>query len=507
MEIKTKKITLEKLFSQLAAKAGKGEIKMTETRKQFEEAEKDGVYDEYYQRTAGSMTQASGGMVPMRTQGPRVKFFNEKDEGRGFEFGGTGPEARFSAYKAALMFNPGDDMLPQLGDAADERLHKRFQKLHDGLVMCALVIPGFRPDQSHHWKSYCNLQRQVVDKILTTQSGGSGSSTGGDFIPNLLSSQLQELFRQKLFVAATIDHIPMPKSPFTLPIEGADILPYLLSEGSTEDLGTHSSDSISTRTPATADVTFTAIKLGAMVVLSAEADEDSVIAMAEYARKKLIQAPAYGVEDAIINGDDTSVYQDTNDVAGNAITSTHHLRSWQGLRALALASSTTYDMGNIQLTTAAILNIKTQFGKYAQVPSESTVLVSPIGNTHLVHDTNVRTLQNYGGQATILTGELGNVYGMPIVQSGNIPENLNASGQNDDSTTDRGCVVVFHRPSFALGDRRAITVKSAEDIITDKVNVVVTWRGDFQRVNAEITTPEARNAGMVYNIANGASIS
>ena len=431
---------------------------------------------------------------------PSMKFYDPKEALNPLKI--AGPQAGQKAYEAAIQIPSGSEELYQLESDADQRQHKEFQMLHDGLVFLKLKNRDYSIGRSTYYPRYKELRDQIVSKILTT----GGTATGAEFVPDLLSGELVTRFRQMLKLASLMRHINMPKSPFTLPVAGADTISYLGAQATDELTGSHSADDFGQRTPATADVTLTAISLKVRSTLAAEAEEDSIIPMIPFIRDVLAEANANSIEDALLNADDTSTFQDTKDVAGNTIGATHHNRAWQGLRALALTSGNTFDMGNIALTAAAIMNVFKNFGKFAENPQDSLIVNSNIGNAYLLTDDKVKTVSELGNKATIVTGQIAEVYGIPIVLSGKMPSNLNASGVNDDSTTDRTGSVVFHRNSLAVGDRRAMTIKSAEDIITDKTLVVTTWRGDFKRINPEETTPVARNVGYIFNVSTTASI-
>lgn len=397
-------------------------------------------------------------------------------------------------YRAIVRSQPGSN--GYLTSDEDVRAHKAFQDLHDGFVFAKTLLGsrGYNPAGSRHWKRYAAMRDRLVNKILTTQSGGSGSGTGGDFIEDTLSSQLVPLFRQALLVSANLEHFDMPTSPFTLPLEGLDVNPYFVPEGTDELVGTHSVDVAPARTPPTGAVTFSAKKLKVRGNVSEEASEDAILSMVDYMRRKLAQSQAEGFEDVVINGDSTSTHQDSD-----VTTSTDHRKAFDGLRFLT-DSTAKRDNGTGLLQVSEFLNLLVKFGKFTQNVNDVMAIVSPIGHTHLVGDPNVQTLEKVGPRATLLVGQVGTVFGRPLIVSGKVRENLNAAGNFDNSVTNRTIALLVHRPSFMVGDRKQVTLEAARDILTGKTVVVSTWRGHFRRVQAEVASPLARNVGIIHNI-------
>lgn len=406
--------------------------------------------------------------------------------------GEASPKLMRKLYQGLVETMPGEDVY--LIEDEDTKLHKAFQDLHDGLIFCKANIKGFVPQESKYWRKYQNLRARLTQKILTTQGGGTGTGTGGDFIEDTLSAQLVPLFRQALNLSQNFEHFDMPTSPFTLPLEGVDVNPYFVPEGTDELLGTSSADVAPVRTPGTGAVTFSAKSFKMRGNIGDEASEDSIIPLVPFMRNKLMQGQAEGFEDVLINGDSTSTHQDSD-----VTTSTDHRKGFDGLRFLT-NSTAKRDNGTDLLVSLEFLNIFVKMGKFSQTVTDTMVVVSPVGHTHLIGDANMITVEKLGPRATLLTGQVGTVFGRPLVLSGKVREDLNASGVYDGVTTNRTIALVVHRPSFMIGDRRRVTLESARDILTGKTVVVTTVRVHFKRVQSEVTTPSARNVGLIFNI-------
>jgi len=152
-------------------------------------------------------------------------------------------------------------------------------------------------------------------------------------------------------------------------------------------------------------------------------------------------------------------------------------KAWDGLRKMA------QDSNQVSLSTLSLANLRSmrsKMGKYGVDPSKLVYIVSASGFIKLLGIDEVVTLEKYGPNATVLTGELGRIDGIPIVVSEKMRDDLNASGVNDATSNSKGLVLLAYIPAFVLGNRRKVTVKSWVDVENDQQALVATWRGAFE---------------------------
>jgi hypothetical protein len=110
----------------------------------------------------------------------------------------------------------------------------------------------------------------------------------------------------------------------------------------------------------------------------------------------------------------------------------------------------------------------------------------------------VTTIEKYGPNATIVQGELGRVYGIPVVISEYVREDLNAVGLYDGSDVTRTVMILVNRKGYAIGDRRTLKVKVAESVQTDQQILVCTMRKAFSPIYAASDPSVA----IAYNISS-----
>ncbi len=484
-----------KLFGDLSKKVQAGKITVGESRKHLEDAQADGLHE-----------QPQGVQRHTDSRGrQRVSFHDPEDADR------QAPRKDKSAavlrreiLSKALDVNPQAlEEEPQFVGCKDLTPAKvqMFQKLNDGLLFASAMIRNddgspFDPRSSKYWGALQRLAGQVVggvdSKILTT----TGSGTGAEWVPTVLSGQMIDLYRTQLRLAGLVEHFTIPRGvgTFELPLEGADVDPYL-SNGAADDDPADSTSAIKARTPGTSKVSFTGVGMKVRLLVNTEATEDAVIDMVDYLRKKGIQAMLNGTEGALVNGDTSGSHMDSDITASD-----HYLKAWDGLRDLTNSEAKVLlpsaDGG--KLKGIHFVNLRTKFGKYADDPSRLVNVVSHIGAAHLTADDDFTTVEKMGPNASLITGQVGVVLGSPVVVSSKVRNNLNNSGVYDGSTTDKTSAITFNRDCFGLADKRMITVEAEKDIQTDKWIVVVTKRDDFARIQAEATLE--RNVGSLLGI-------
>jgi HK97 family phage major capsid protein len=307
----------------------------------------------------------------------------------------------------------------------------------------------------------------------------TGSSTAGaELIPSDLASDL--LNRMYLesqiaseFIASEID---MPTPTFELPIRTTRPTFYVGSENP----GSNPTES----SPGTGKVTLTAAKLIGKTNFSYEVDEDAIIAVLPMVTENLASAAADALEGAMVNGDTTGTHQDSDIQA----VSNHHAKLFKGIRKYCLAGSLDVNLTSGGISAANVLSLKKDMLRWGTRPRDLLLIAGVNGYNDFIGLTETLTAEKVGTNAArILTGEAPSLYGVRIVVSSQVREDLNASGVYDGSTTTKGSFYLIHRPSWIMGVRRGFTVEVDRDI-QQQVNIVVaSFRRDFK----PLETPSA----------------
>ena len=265
----------------------------------------------------------------------------------------------------------------------------------------------------------------------------------------------------------------MPTNPFKLPVVASDATAYLVGESTADGTG----DKITASTPGSRNLSLTAKKLGARVLYSEEMTEDSIVATSSFVLDNLAIAIASGLETAIINGALSTPHIDSD------VTSASDARkSFKGLRASVL-SGARQDLNTF--TTANLRSLRFKMGKYGIDPSKLVWITGPKGMKALMGLAEVITVDKYGALATVLSGEMGKFDGIPIIVSDAVREDLSVTGSYDGTTATKSVILCVYTPTFVIGDKRRVTVKTWEDIERDQTVVVSTVRNAFGSLQDE----------------------
>lgn len=405
-------------------------------------------------------------------------------------------EARLAAVRKTSVVD--DDPILGQTSSMDRLIYKRagdervieIQKRSDELYLLSQITKQ-HPSKTKLWSEFRGFQTEL-SKAMAAGTTGSGA----EWIPTGFSADLIDRVRLELVVASIHDRIVMPTNPFKSPIVSSDATGYLIPESVAEP---ESVTRITASNAGTRQVTFTAKKLAGRVVFSEEMNEDSIIPVLPMLRQNLIIALATAQERATINGDVSGTHMDS-DTTGT----TDARKAWNGYRKTALAGAKIDFAGGI--TQAKFRAVRAALGKYGVSPSKLCWIVGIAGFNQLLalnlsadsKDVFI-TPDKYGAGITDrLVGEVGRLDGIPVIITEHIREDLNATGIYDGITTTKTIMILANRQSFQYGDRRMVTIKTADDIQTDQTILVVTQRIDFEAVPNPATE---KIVGIGYNIA------
>ncbi len=371
---------------------------------------------------------------------------------------------------------------PRIGEFRQEHhsIVRSFQQIVGDMILFGLLVDksarsssqGFEVARGHR---LFRDRWQHIMRAMDVDTAGEG----GTWVPTGIGSSVHERVRASGKIAPLFSRIDLPTNPWKWPIEGADATAYRIAEptGETET-------KMAASTPGTVAATFDAEIFGARALFSRSLEADSAIAILPYVRRKLVQAFVDAEERATLDGDSDGTHQDS-DVTGSADART----AWDGLRKRALANA---GQALTAISSANIATLRKSMGKWGLNPSE-LALICGVSNYHtLLSDTNLITVDKYGPQATILNGQIGSVYGVPVIVSEHVRENLNATGVYDGTTTTKTYFSLVNRNEWAYGQRMALDVEVDDSIYRETYQRVLVgfMREDFQNIGDATTNDD-----------------
>jgi len=300
-----------------------------------------------------------------------------------------------------------------------------------------------------------------------------GISEQADWIPEMISSTFIPEFELDRDLVGNLKPITMTSSPYSIPVSSNLTTARRIAEKTSATSNSFDTNSIN----------FVASKFVEYYEISEEADEDTLPGLLEYARQELATAHLRAFETSVLNGTKIgTTHIDTDTQAGAADLAE---KQYHGLRYHALqntANGSTVDFLNAAATDAKLFDMIRRMGPLSINP-KLLMWVTGANSYHQMKATDkVTTVDKMGpAAATILTGVLGTYSGIPIIQSGYMREDMNATGVNDGVTEDRTGVMLVHRDRWYFATRRPIRMALRPSRSKDDMFEIASYsRVDFQ---------------------------
>lgn len=330
------------------------------------------------------------------------------------------------------------------------------------LAHCASAPPEIRGQ----------LEATIIKAIADT------STSGGEWIPDVYSSMLYEEFYTPNGIAGLFPLEEYQGGSLIIPSISDTIRPYIKQKISSDDPSKYTASS-----PGSANTTIDMSGLAARVLVDDAANEDSIFPLLPEINRRIARALGDAYEDTMINGDTAATHQDTiasfnirdrwgsTGLGGSA----DHRRAFIGFRALAADRSCTVNQASGMTISKVMEELVGGLGERAG--GNVVILVSPeVMFKKLMTDTNVLTVDKFAANATILRGQLAQVFGIPIVMTRWLSSKYNTSGIFDGSTMTKSGVLVVSRDEFKHYQRRGPMLEMERDITIGGYNLVATQR-------------------------------
>jgi HK97 family phage major capsid protein len=367
----------------------------------------------------------------------------------------------------------------------------------------AAIEPSDRFMQAY--RANVNVGRIMVSRDGTPVRAMDSAETG--FGLELIGAQyVRDLWaaaRNTDSLVGRIREIPMTDPTTYIPIDGA--LPEMLFVGESTSA---SAAAYTTSKTASNRVTLSAKKFTIQQIWSGELDEDSIITFTPFLRERLNMSASLHLGSAYYNGDTTNAGTGNINLNDADPADTKHYLAWDGIRHYWLVDATgqgknmaaALDFGEINVARGKLNgaddDIDAAVGNINWGSSASDLLLVADWDTYMamLDGDKVTTVDKYGAGATIVTGELGRVYGIPIVSPSYATKtDTDGKAVNTESTNSRGQISVFNPMGFLGGARRDVQLFFDRIQRTDQFLFELYTRRAFTRFGGNVS------AG-VYNI-------
>lgn len=320
-----------------------------------------------------------------------------------------------------------------------------------------------------HFPNHVTLPSAEMTKVLTS----TGTGTGDELVPQNMAAELWEDFFLASRIVSNIGVIDQPTDPFDMPLGLGDFTWRKGGQGV----------AVSASDPSTADSTFTSTEQVAEVNWTYNLDEDAIIAMMPALRARIGISGGEQMDAFCLNADSTDAATgniNLDDADPDA--DSYYLTDGQdGIRHQWLVDNTpsqSINAGGDALSDSDVLNAQKAMGKYAVSPDKTTIAtdVSTYIKGFLALD-GVFTLDKYGPEATVLTGELAKYRGIPIILSASAPL-TEADGKVSTTAGNNtlGQFSLYHNDMWNVGFRRQLLIEVDRDIQRRLLIMVISFR-------------------------------
>ena len=344
--------------------------------------------------------------------------------------------------------------------------------------------------------------RQVVMPTLThlrdiAVRAAMDSTTpgqGDELVPTLERAELWMDVNLLTLVSGLIPSFPMPSQPFDIPTQLGDVNFYP---------GRENVEAAATAL-ATSRVTLDARELVAQVPFSFSLEEDNVLpSLLGEIRTTLVRNSAEVLDDIILNADTTTV--DNINADGATISASeprmgHWLLGYDGLLHLPLVDNPDMAIDHDEPVSDDLFNtIRSKMGRYGVRPSELAWIMDVATYIRAQSVPNYRTMDKLGPNATVLTGMLGAIEGIPVIVSEHLrPADIEGKVTSGGNAADTGRVLLVNRSQWAQGFRRELSVTVDRDPRMRQTVVTVSFRHALTERSGARST--ATHTALGYNI-------
>ena len=281
------------------------------------------------------------------------------------------------------------------------------------------------------------FSRPVLQSITRAAMDSTTAASGDELVATLEARELWMDVNLQTLVAPLVPTFSMPSNPFDIPRQLGDVNFY----------------------PGT------------------EEEEDAVIALLPEIRAGLVRNVAEVLDDIVLNADATTsnnINADGATISTSDSGKAHWLLGYDGIVHLPLVDNTGQSNDHNAAVSDDMFNeIRAKLGKYGARPSQLVWVMDVNTFIRAQSISQFRTMDKLGPNATLLTGMLGAVEGIPVIVSEQM-KLADTDGKVTDSgnATDTGRLLIFNRTQWAQGFRRELTLDVDRD--TQKRQTVVT---------------------------------
>lgn len=293
-------------------------------------------------------------------------------------------------------------------------------------------------------------------KLEKAVNDSSSAQVSSEAYETVFSNRILRDIQKLLVVGAMFQELPMSSKKLTMQIE-PDAGEATWVDASTYGTAATTGNEVKV---ALTDITFSTFKLAAKAYMTDETEEDAITALLPIIRRHLVEAHANAIEKAFMGGEATAP-------AGKPT----GLLTFAKLDGNNVATAAKAD-GTVKVNAKMIHALRRKLGLKGLRLDALALIVSMDAYYDLLEDDEWQDISQVGAAASLkLQGQLGRIYGMPVVVSSFFPAKA-ASAEF--------CAIVY-RSEFVVPRQRQVTVEYERRASEQRDAYYVTQRVNLQR--------------------------
>ena len=282
-----------------------------------------------------------------------------------------------------------------------------------------------------------------------------------------VSTNMESEIRRKLVVAPQFRQISMQTNVMKIPLNPeagyADWVQNSQFGDSTYTGG-------STQTHSLKEITLSAYKLATREYMNFEEEEDSLILILPFVKDAMVRRVARSIDKALLLG------------AGSGQDPIKGLASYY----TSVLGTTTTPIAT-KVTVEKLRGLRAALGTLGLDPAEVTYIVNNDVYYNLLDDEKFQTMNQVGPQATLLTGQIGQIGNSPVLVSGELPvmPASNPAATALATLTNVGAMAVY-TPNFAIGNQRGLRLDTQDMVAEQRRVMVSSMRMGFTQLSTNL---------------------
>jgi len=244
-------------------------------------------------------------------------------------------------------------------------------------------------------------------------------------------------------------------------------------------------------------------------VFSGEMEEDSIIPYIPFLRGQQVRSLAHYSDAAVLNGDTTAGSTLNINLYDSTPGATSYYLAWDGMRHAALVDNTAQTAGaGAALSYTKLLGLRALMVDSTYLhdwghpndPQDLVFVCDPAAADDICDLDEVITVDKFGPQAVVLTGEVATIGRHPLISSLAMAQTRSDGFYYNAGSNTLSNVLAFNRRAFVVGIRRGLKIETERIVGSDQTRIVLTTRLGFGRFSPTGAASGIEGCAILVNI-------